>query len=139
VSDWDWYELAAEAATCVELLRTPFGRSSRSPQSIGTISVLSASRPPIRRLCTHRYLRNVFRTLLTLCAFLTTTLVSGESAPARRSVTFSGFVILRHLAIPAGSVVGSRALRMLLALALNVTAVFLPAFLFSDLGGLGVS
>lgn len=74
-----------------------------------------------------------------VCAFLAATVVSGESAPARRSASFSGLVILRHLAVPAGSVVGSRALRMLLALVLNVPAVFLPAFLLSDLGGLGVS
>lgn len=74
-----------------------------------------------------------------VCAFLAATVVSGESAPARRSASFSGLVILRHLAVPAGGVVGSRALRMLLALVLNVPAVFLPAFLLSDLGGLGVS
>jgi hypothetical protein len=74
-----------------------------------------------------------------VCAFLAATVVSGEGAPARRSASYSGLVILRHLAVPAGSVVGSRALCMLLALVLNVPAVFLPAFLLSDLGGLGVS
>lgn len=74
-----------------------------------------------------------------VCAFLAATLVSGESAPARRSAPFSGLFILRHLAVPSGSVVGSRALCMLLALVLNVPAVFLPAFLLSDLGRLGMS
>jgi hypothetical protein len=74
-----------------------------------------------------------------VCAFLAATIVSGESAPARRSASFSGLVILRHLAVPAGGVVGSRALRMLLALVLNVPAVFLPAYTFTDLGGLGVT
>jgi hypothetical protein len=73
-----------------------------------------------------------------MCAFLAATVVLGESEPARRSASFRGLVIQRHLAVPAGSVVGSGALRMLLALVLNVPAVFLPAFLLSDLGGLGV-
>ena len=59
-----------------------------------------------------------------VCAFLAATIVSGESAPASRSASFSGLVILRHLAVPVGSVVGSRALRMMLALVLNVAAVF---------------
>jgi hypothetical protein len=76
---------------------------------------------------------------LVVCAFLAATVVSGESAPARRNSYYSGLVIQRNLAVPAGSVVGSRALRMLLALVLNFPAVFLPAFLLSDLGGLGVA
>lgn len=59
-------------------------------------------------------------------------------------LTFVGFIVVPSVSgmfefDGLGSVVGSRALRMLLALVVNVPAVFLPAFLLSDLGGLGMS
>ena len=55
----------------------------------------------------------------------------------RRIRFFSRPLVFRDLPIPAGSLVGGRAVSLLFALVLNVSAFFLPAFFFSDLGGSG--
>jgi hypothetical protein len=64
---------------------------------------------------------------LVICAFL------GANALS------PGPLVFRGLPIPAGSLVGGRAVSLLFALVLNVPAFFLPAFFFSDLGELGAS
>src|SRR5215216_3500266 len=76
---------------------------------------------------------------LLICAFLAVNVVPGDYARVRRDAFYPGLYFFRKLAIPAGSVVGSRALCMLLALILNAVAFFLPAFLLSELGELGAS
>ena len=65
---------------------------------------------------------------LVICAFL-----GANALSSSRPLAF------RALPIPAGSLVGGRAVSLLFALLLNVPAFFLPAYFFSDLGGLGAS
>jgi hypothetical protein len=74
-----------------------------------------------------------------ICAFLGVRAISGDYTPFWRGSFSSRLIFLRSVPIPAGSLVGSRALGMLFALLVNVPAFFLPAFLLSDLGQLGAS
>src|SRR5215216_4818648 len=74
---------------------------------------------------------------LVICAFLAVNVVPGGYALVRRDAFSARLHFFRKLPIPAGSVVGSRALGMLLALIVGAPAFFLPAFLISDLGELG--
>jgi hypothetical protein len=77
---------------------------------------------------------------LVICAFLAVNVVPGNYAFVRRDAFFYPRLhFFRKLAVPAGSVVGSRAVCMLFALILNALAFFLPAFLVSELGELGAS
>jgi len=68
------------------------------------------------------------------CAFLVICAFLGMNA-----LSSSRLLVFRGLPIPAGSLVGGSAVSLLFALVLNVPAFFLPAFFFSDLGGLGAS
>jgi hypothetical protein len=65
--------------------------------------------------------------------------VSRDYALSRRDPLASRLLFLRSLPISADSLVGSRALGMVLALLVNAPAFFLPAFLLTDLGELGAS
>ena len=76
---------------------------------------------------------------LVICAFLAVNVVPGGYARVRRGAFYAKLRFFRKLPVPAGSVVGSRALGMLFALILNAPAFYLPAFLISDLGELGAS
>jgi hypothetical protein len=76
---------------------------------------------------------------LVICAFLAVNVVPGGYARVRRGAFYAKLRFFRKLPIPAGSVVGSRALGMLFALILGAPAFFLPAFLISELGELGAS
>jgi hypothetical protein len=76
---------------------------------------------------------------LVVCAFLAVNVVPGGYALVRRDAFYARLRFFRKLAVPAGSVVGSRGLCKLFALILNAVAFFLPAFLLSDLGELGAS
>jgi hypothetical protein len=62
----------------------------------------------------------------------------GGSAISRDYTLSSRLLFLRRLPIPAGSLVGSRALCMLVALVPGAPAFFLPAFFLTDLGEIGV-
>jgi hypothetical protein len=76
---------------------------------------------------------------LVVCAFLGVRAVSGDYALYWRDPLAARLVFLRSLPISADSLVGSRALGMLLALLVNAPAFFGPAFLLTDLGELGAS
>jgi hypothetical protein len=76
---------------------------------------------------------------LMICAFLGVRAVSRDYAFSRRDPLASRLLFLRSLPISADSLVGSRALGMLLALLINVPAFFGPAYLLTDLGELGAS
>jgi hypothetical protein len=76
---------------------------------------------------------------LVICAFLGVNAISRDYTLAWREPFSSRLLFLRSLPIPAGSLVGSRALSMLFALVLGASAFFLPAFFFSDFGELGTS
>jgi hypothetical protein len=76
---------------------------------------------------------------LMICAFLGVRAVSRDYTLFRREPLSSRLLFLRSLPISADSLVGSRALGMLLALLVNAPAFFLPAFLLTDLGELGAS
>jgi hypothetical protein len=65
---------------------------------------------------------------MAICAFLG---VNALSSPR--------LLVFRGLPIPARSLVGSRALSLPFALILNVPALFLPAYFFSNLGKSGTS
>jgi hypothetical protein len=79
---------------------------------------------------------------LAACALLGVNMVSGDRAPlllscwdSWRDISSSGgMLLLRGLPISAGSLVGSRMIRMLLGLVVNAGAFFVPVFLLSDLG-----
>jgi hypothetical protein len=68
------------------------------------------------------------------CAFLSICAFLGVNA-----LSSSRLLVFRGLPIPARSLVGSRAFSLPFALILNVPALFLPAFFFSDLGKSGTS
>ena len=76
---------------------------------------------------------------LVVCAFLGVNAISYDYTPAWRDAFSSRLLFLRSLPIPASSLVASRALGMLFALAIDVPAFFLPVYFFSDLGELGAS
>lgn len=76
---------------------------------------------------------------LVICAILAVNVASRDYVLVRRDAFSARLHFFRKLPIPAGSVVGSRALGMLLALIVGAPAFFLPAFLLSDLGELGAS
>jgi hypothetical protein len=76
---------------------------------------------------------------LMICAFLGVRAVSRDYTLLRRDALSSRLLFLRSLPISADSLVGSRALGMLLALLVNVPVFFLPAFFLTDLGELGAS
>jgi len=76
---------------------------------------------------------------LVICAFLAVNAVSGNRTPGRRDTFSSTLLLLGGLPVPAGSLVGSRAVSLTFALVLNVPAFFLPVFFLSDLGELGTS
>ena len=76
---------------------------------------------------------------LVICAFLAVNAVSGIRTPGRRDTFSARLLLLGGVPVPAGSLVGGRALSLLFALVLNVPAFFLPTFLLSDLGELGTS
>jgi hypothetical protein len=76
---------------------------------------------------------------LVVCAFLGVRAVSGDYALYWRDPLAARLVFLRSLPISADSLVGSRALGMLLALLVNAPAFFGPALLLTDLGELGAS
>ena len=76
---------------------------------------------------------------LMICAFLGVRAVSRDYTLFRREPLSSRLLFLRSLPISADSLVGSRALGMLLALLVNAPAFFLPAFLLTDFGELGAS
>ena len=76
---------------------------------------------------------------LVACAFLGVNAISRDHALVWRDPFSSRLLFLRSLPISAESIVGSRALCMLLALFLNALAFFLPVFFLSDLGNLGTS
>jgi hypothetical protein len=76
---------------------------------------------------------------LVICASLAVHAVFRTRTPSWRDAPSCRLLLMRRLAIPAGSLVGSRAVSLLFALVLNVPAFFLPMFLFSDLGGIGTS
>jgi hypothetical protein len=74
---------------------------------------------------------------LLVCAFLGVSAISRENTLIWRDTVSSRLLILRNVPVSAGSLVGSRVICMLLALVTNALTLFLPAFLFSDLGELG--
>jgi hypothetical protein len=76
---------------------------------------------------------------LLVCAFLGVNAISRDYTPVWRDTFSSRLLFLRYLPIPAGSLVGSRALCMLFALVLGAPALFLPAYFLTDLGELGAS
>jgi hypothetical protein len=76
---------------------------------------------------------------LMICAFLGVRAVSRDYTLSRRDALSSRLLFLRSLPISADSLVGSRALGMLLALLVNAPAFFLPAFFLTDLGELAAS
>jgi hypothetical protein len=76
---------------------------------------------------------------LVICAFLAVNAVSGNRTPGRRDTFSSTLLLLGGLPVPAGSLVGSRAVCLLFALVLNVPSFFLPLYFLSDLGELGAS
>lgn len=82
---------------------------------------------------------------LVVCAFMGVSAVCGGwVAPLvrggwRDSSPPWGLRLLRRLPLSAASIVGSRLLCMLFALAFNATLFFVAAYLFTDLGGLGWS
>jgi hypothetical protein len=76
---------------------------------------------------------------LVICASLAVNGVSRTCTLSWRDAPSCRLLLMRRLAIPAGSLVGSRAVSLLFALVLNVPAFFLPAFFLSDLGGIGTS
>jgi hypothetical protein len=77
---------------------------------------------------------------LVICASLAVNAVFRTRTPSwRDALSSSRLLLMRRLAIPAGSLVGSRAVCLLFALVVNVPAFFLPAFVLSDLGELGTS
>ena len=76
---------------------------------------------------------------LMICAFLGVRAVSRDYTLSRRDPLASRLLFLRSWPISADSLVGSRALGMLLALLVNAPAFFGPAFLLTDLGELGAS
>jgi hypothetical protein len=72
---------------------------------------------------------------LLVCALLgASTLLIGYYSPNWRDASSSRLPLLGDLPISAGALVGSRALCMLLTLALSALAFFVPVYLFSDLG-----
>lgn len=81
-----------------------------------------------------RRIEDFFNTFFADCAFLAICAFLGADA-----LSSSRPPVFRALPIPTGSLVGGRAVSLLFALVLNVPAFFLPAFFFSDLGGLGAS
>ena len=72
-------------------------------------------------------------------AFLGVNAISRDYTLIWRDAFSSRLLFLRNLPIPAGSLVGSRALCMLFALLLNALAFFLPAFFLTNLGELGTT
>jgi hypothetical protein len=76
---------------------------------------------------------------LMICAFLGVRAVSRDYTLSRRDPLASRLLFLRSWPISADSLVGSRALGMLLALLINAPAFFGPAYLLTDLGELGAS
>jgi hypothetical protein len=76
---------------------------------------------------------------LMICAFLGVNAISRDYTLLWRDPSSSRLLFLRTLPIPAGSLVGSRALSILFALVLGASAFFLPAYFFSGLGELGTS
>jgi len=71
---------------------------------------------------------------LLVCAFLGTNTISRYYTLNWRDTFSSRLIFLRSLPISAGTLVGSRVISMLFALALNAVAFFVPAFFLSDLG-----
>ena len=69
-----------------------------------------------------------------ICAFLGVNVISRDYTLDWRDPFSSRLLFLRSLPVPAGSLVGSRALGMLFALLLNAPAFFLPACFLTDLG-----
>ncbi len=76
---------------------------------------------------------------LVICAFLGVRVGFRDYALVGQDSFLARLQFLRKLPIGAGSVVGGRALGMLLALIVGAPSFFLPAFLLSDLGELGIS
>jgi hypothetical protein len=76
---------------------------------------------------------------LLVCTFLGVNAISRDYTAVWRDTSSSRLLFLRSLPIPAGSLVGSRAYRMLFALVLGIPAFFLPAYYLTDLGELGRS
>jgi hypothetical protein len=76
---------------------------------------------------------------LGVCALLAVNAVSGGHALGRRSVFSWRLLLSRRLPVSARSLVSSRAVSLLFALVLNVPAFFLPVFLLSEIGELGIS
>jgi hypothetical protein len=76
---------------------------------------------------------------LLVCAFLGVRAFSRDFTLVWRDNFSSRLHFLRSLPIPAGSLVGSRALCMLFTLLLGAPAFFLPAYFLSDLGELEAS
>jgi hypothetical protein len=76
---------------------------------------------------------------LLVCAFLGVNAISRDYTLVWRDTFSSRLLFLRNLPIPARSLVGSRALCMLFALVLGAPALFLPAYLLTDLGVLETS
>ena len=75
---------------------------------------------------------------LVICASLAVRVVFRGPAPGRDDF-FARLRFFKKLPIPAGSLVGSRAVCMLFALLVNGTAFFGLVFFLSDLGELGAS
>jgi hypothetical protein len=76
---------------------------------------------------------------LVICAFLGANAISRDYTLGWRDPFASRLLFFRSLPITVESLVGSRALYMLLALLLNAPAFFLPAFFLSGFGKLGTS
>lgn len=82
---------------------------------------------------------------LVVCAFLSVNAVSGDCvAPFVRNSWWDAsspwsLMILRRLPLSAGSIVGSRLISMLFALAFNTIILFEAAYFFTDLGDLSRS
>jgi hypothetical protein len=76
---------------------------------------------------------------LIVCAFLGVNVISRDYMLTWQDSFSSRLLFLRNLPIPAGGLVGSRALTMLFALVLGAPAFFLPAFFLTDLGALGTT
>jgi hypothetical protein len=74
---------------------------------------------------------------LLVCAFLGVSAISRDYTLIWHDTFSSRLLFLRRLPIPAGCLVGSRALCMLFALVSGAPAFFLPAFFLTDLGETG--